>query len=129
MNRFQRLPRLAVALAGLAGMLSWPSLVLTGGPASAAAASRVTVDCRVSAQPSGAEVAVCDRTSTTTTTCSLIPLAAAPAGYLRRLPTPPGQRWAAIDCPGPYPFGGVTLMPDGHRAAFLEHTQAERRPS
>jgi hypothetical protein len=116
MNRSKRVPRLTVALAGLAGILSWPGVV-AGGPASAAVATWPTVDCRVSAHSPGTQVAVCDRTSTTTTTCSLIPLPAAPAGYLQRLATPRSQEWAAIDCPGPYPFGGVILMPDGGPAA------------
>jgi len=114
MSRLQRIARFAVVPAGLAGILGWQGLLVTGGQA-AAAANWPSVDCRVSAQPSGTRVAVCDHSSTSTITCSLIPLPGTPAGYLRRWPAPQGQRWAVIDCPGPYPFGGLTLMPDGHR--------------
>lgn len=112
MNHFRRVPRFAVALAVLGGLGS------TGQPISAAAATWPSVDCRMSVQSSGIRVAVCDRTRSSTTTCSLIPLPAAPAAYLQRLPTSRGQRWAVIDCPGRYPFGGVTLIPDGDRTAL-----------
>jgi Universal stress protein family len=30
-------------------------------------------------------------------------------------PAPALAQQAVLDCPGPYPFGGVTLMPDSHR--------------
>jgi hypothetical protein len=115
MSRFQRMARFAIVLAWLAGILGWQGLVVTGGPASAATAKWPSVDCHVSSHPSGTWVAICRRSSTSTTTCSLIPLPGTPAGYLRRWPAPHGQRWAAIDCPGRYPFGGVTLMPGSHR--------------
>jgi hypothetical protein len=107
--------RFAVVLAGLTGILGWQGLMVMGDPASAATAKWPSVDCRLSAQPSGTWVAVCDRSSTSTITCSLIPLPGTPAGYLRRWPAPRGKRRSVIDCPGPNPFGGLTLMPDGHR--------------
>lgn len=118
MNRLQRVPRFAVALAGLAAMAGGPGLAVTGGPGStgdrvtAAAATWPSVGCRVSVPSPGPRVAVCDHTRSTTTTCSLIPLPYAPAAYLRRLPMSHGQRWVALDCPGRYPFGGVALIPD-----------------
>ncbi len=124
MNRFQRVPVFAVALAGLAAISGGHGLAAPGGPAStvqpisATAAIWPTVDCRMSVQSSGTQAAVCDRTRGTTITCNLIPLPAAPAAYLRRLATPRSQRWVAIDCPGRYPFGGVALIPDGNRTAF-----------
>lgn len=123
MNRFQRVPRFAVALAGLAVLAGGHGLAVTGAPGrpgdpvTAATAAWPSVGCRVSVQ-SGARVAVCDRTRGSTVTCSLIPLPAAPSAYLRRLPIAPGLRWAALDCPGRYPFGGVALIPDGDRTAF-----------
>ena len=92
-------------------------LVLPGWQASAVAATGRSVDCHISSRPSGRQVAVCDSSSTATITCGLIPLLAAPFRYPRRPPTPHGQRWAALDCPGPYPFGGVMPMPRTHRPA------------
>ena len=62
-------------------------------------------------QLSGVRVAVCPSSSTSITVCSLIP------GYLRRWPASHGQQWATLDCPGPYSFGGLILMPDGHPPA------------
>lgn len=114
MSHWQRTARVTVVLA-MAGMLGWPGLMMTSGPASAAAAGRPGVDCHLTSRSSGTWVAVCHRSSTSTTTCSLIPLPGTPAGYLRRRPAPHGHQWAVLDCPGPYPFGGVTLMPDSHR--------------
>ncbi len=115
MSRFQRMRRLAGVLAWLAGILAWQGLVVTGGPASAASAAWPSAGCRIASQLSGPPLAVCDTSSTSIVACSLIPLSGAPFGYLRRERTPHGEQWAAIDCPGPYPFGGVTLMPSGRR--------------
>jgi len=114
--------RLAAALAGLAAALltfaaAAPAALtepLPPGPPSAPA-NWPRVDCRISSQPDGTWVAVCNTSSTSTTTCNLVPLPATPSGYLRQWPAPHGQQWAAIDCPGPYPFGGVTLMPGSRR--------------
>ena len=113
MRRFQRVARFAAVLAVLAGTLGWQGL-LVGGPTSAAAATATTlrgVDCHLSSEPSGAWAAVCPSSSTSIIICSLIP------GYLRRWPAPHGRQWAVLDCPGPYPFGGLILMPDGHPPA------------
>jgi hypothetical protein len=60
MSRFQRMARFAIVLAWLAGILGWQDLVVTGGPASAAAAKWPSVDCHVTAsggQPSTAPAA------------------------------------------------------------------------
>jgi hypothetical protein len=114
MSHWQRTARLTVILI-LAAMLGWPGLMMTADPASAAAARRPGVDCHITSRPSGAWVAVCHRTSSSTTTCGLIPLPRRPAGYLRRWPARFGHQWAVLDCPGPSPFGGVSLMPDSHR--------------
>ena len=121
MSRFQRMRRFTGILAWLAGTLAWQGLAVTGEPASAAATAWPGVDCHISTQPSGIRVAVCDDGSTSRTACGLIPLSAAPVSYPRRLRAPHGERWAAIDCPGPYPFGGVALMPESHRSAPLRH--------
>jgi hypothetical protein len=118
MSRIQRIRCLACA-AGVASLVGGigDALVLAGWQASAVAATGRSVDCHISSQPSGSPVAVCESSSTTTTACGLIPLPAAPSRYPRRPPTPHGQQWAALDCPGPYPFGGVMLMPRTRRPA------------
>jgi hypothetical protein len=42
--------------------------------------------------------------------CKLTPISAAQVRYLGLPPAPKGERWEAISCPGPSPFGGVTLV-------------------
>ena len=59
MSRFQRMARFAIVLAWLAGILGWQELMVTGGPASAAAAKWPSIDCHVSPRPSGTWVAIC----------------------------------------------------------------------
>ena len=120
MSRIHRIRCLANA-AGVASLVGGIGvalgLILPGWQASAVAATWRSVDCHISSQPSRLQVAVCDGSSTATITCGLVPLLAAPFRYPRRPPTPHGQQWAALDCPGPYPFGGVMLMPRIHRPA------------
>jgi hypothetical protein len=115
MSRLQRMRRLAGVLAWLAGILAWQSLVVTGGPASAASAAWLSAGCRIAPQLFGPPLAVCDTSSASIVACSLIPLSGAPFGSMRRERTPRGEQQAAMDCPGPYPFGGVILMPSSRR--------------
>ena len=42
--------------------------------------------------------------------CTLTPMTAAQVRYLGLPPAPRGERWEVISCPGPSPFGGVTLV-------------------
>jgi hypothetical protein len=120
MSRIHRIRCLACA-AGVASLVGGIGvalgLILPGWQASAVATTGRSADCHISSQPPRRPAAVCDSSSTATTTCGLIPLLAAPFRYPRRPPTPHGQQWAALDCPGPYHFGGVMLIPRAHRPA------------
>lgn len=118
MSRVQHICRVVAAAAsrnGLAVVIAVPPLLLsTTEPTSATAAPTLSSGCHVSRQPFGTAVALCPTSHSSIVTCSLISLPVAPLGYRRRPPAQPGQEWAAIDCPGLYPFGGVTVIPDGH---------------
>jgi len=42
--------------------------------------------------------------------CTVTLLSKSQVAFLGLPPPPPGQKWGAITCPGPSPFGGVTLV-------------------
>lgn len=119
MSRVEHIRRVVAAAAirgGLGVVIAVTPLLLSPTePASATAARSVSSGCHLAQRPSGAAVALCPTSDSSTVTCSLIPLSAAPLAYRPRPPAQAGQDWAAIDCPGRYPFGGVTLMPAAGR--------------
>jgi len=104
MSRIQHTHCRVAVLAGIAGLLAFTASV---GQVSAAEAKWRGVECRLSARPSGARVAYCHRSNTVTVPCMVIRLPGSAVSYARR--------WAALECPGSYPFGGLILSRDSHR--------------
>src|ERR1700741_3644857 len=95
---------LAAGIPGAVGVM-----VMTCPPSAVAAVSPGP-GCHFSHQPSGRWVLVCHNGDGSTVTCSLVGLSAAQISYLRLPRAPLGQKWAALACTGPNPFGGVLLI-------------------